>query len=186
VSRVVDERDARKGRPTPSRNEALAARKKQMKVPMTRKEQVKRERAARDEIRVRQRAALNNGDERYLPARDQGPVRRFTRDFVDRRRNVAEYLLPFLLVVLVLSFVAQGSETGTAITFFIYPVMLAGTVVDEVLLARGLKKGLLARFGAESVKGQTMYAVLRSTQLRRFRLPKPQVKRGEKLSDTYR
>ncbi|MET1039212.1 MAG: DUF3043 domain-containing protein [Aeromicrobium sp.] len=185
---MVDERDARKGRPTPSRNEALAARKKQMKVPMTRKELAKRDRAAREDIRARQRDALNNGDERYLPARDQGPVRRFTRDFVDRRRNVAEYLLPFLVLLLVLFAVAGAisDSASTLLTAVVYPLVIFGTILDEIVLVRGLKKQLKARFGPEAVKGQTTYAVLRSTQLRRFRLPKPQVKRGEKLGDSYR
>ncbi|MCW2838598.1 MAG: hypothetical protein JWR55_81 [Aeromicrobium sp.] len=185
---MVDERDSGKGRPTPSRNEALAARKKQMRVPITRKEQAKRERAAREDIRLKQRDALKNGDERYLPARDQGPVRRFTRDFVDRRRNFAEFLLPALVVLLVLFAVANnlGSTAETALTSVVYPFLILGTVLDEVIMVRGLKKQLAARFGADAVKGQTSYAVLRSTQLRRFRLPKVQVKRGQKLDGTYR
>lgn len=185
---MVDETEAGKGRPTPSRKEAEAARKKQMKTPMTRKEQAKRDRAAREEIRLKQRDALKSGDERYLPAREQGPVRRFTRDYVDRRRNFAEYLLPFLVVLLVL-FAITGSISDRAsaiLTAFVYPFLIIGTLLDEVVMVRGLKKELRARFGDENVKGSTMYAVLRSTQLRRFRLPKPQVKRGETLGATYR
>jgi hypothetical protein len=188
VSRVVDETEARKGRPTPSRKEAEAARKKQMRVPMTRKEQAKRDRAARESVRVKQRDAMKTGDERYLPAREQGPVRRFSRDHVDRRRNVAEYLLPFLILLLVLFAVAGNiSESATnVLTLVVYPVLILGTIVDEVVMVRGLKKGLRERFGPDATKGQATYAVLRSTQLRRFRLPKPQVARGEKLSSTYR
>jgi len=185
---VADETEAGKGRPTPSRREAEAARKKQMKTPMTRKEQAKRDRAAREEIRLKQRDALKSGDERYLPAREQGPVRRFTRDYVDRRRNFAEYLLPFLVVLLVLFTVSSGfsAQVQTALTAFAYPFLILGTVLDEVVMVRGLKKELRARFGADEIKGTTSYAVLRSTQLRRFRLPKPQVKRGETLATTYR
>jgi hypothetical protein len=188
VSRVADETEAGKGRATPSRKEAVAARKKQMKVPMTRKEQAKRERMAREDIRVKQREALKSGDERYLPAREQGPVRRFCRDFVDRRRNFAEYLLPFLILLLVLFFIAgKASDSASAVlTAFVYPFVIVGTVLDEFIMVRGLKKELKARFGPEAVKGTTTYAVLRSTQLRRFRLPKVQVKRGEKLGDNYR
>ena len=185
---MADETEAGKGRPTPSRKEAEAARKKQMKVPMSRKEQAKRERAAREEIRVKQRDALKNGDERYLPAREQGPVRRFCRDYVDRRRNFAEYLLPFLVILLIL-FAIAGSISNTAsaiLTAFVYPFLILGTVLDEVIMVRGLRRELKARFGPDEAKGQTMYAVLRSTQLRRFRLPKVQVERGETLSDTYR
>lgn len=185
---MVDETDARKGRPTPSRKEAEAARKKQMRVPMTRKELAKRDRAAREVDRVRQRDAMKSGDERYLPQREQGPVRRFTRDHVDRRRNVAEYLLPFLVLLLVLFAVAGTiSESATnVLTLVVYPVLILGTILDEIVMVRSLKKGLRERFGPDSTKGQTTYAVLRSTQLRRFRLPKPQVKRGETLSATYR
>lgn len=185
---MADETEARKGRPTPSRKEAEAARKKQMKTPMTRKELAQRERARRDEVRGRQREALKNGDEKYLPAREQGPVRRFTRDYVDRRRNFAEYLLPFLVVLLVL-FAVAGSisdSASTILTAFVYPFLIVGTILDEVVMVRGLKRELKARFGSDAVKGSTTYAILRSTQLRRFRLPKPQVKRGEVLGTTYR
>jgi hypothetical protein len=188
VARVADETEARKGRPTPSRKEAEAARKQQMKTPMTRKEQAKRERAAREQVRLRQRDALKTGDERYLPAREQGPVRRFTRDYVDRRYNFAEYLLPFLVVLLVLFTVSSGfsDQVQTALTAFAYPFLILGTVLDEFIMVRGLKRELRARFGADETKGTTSYAVLRSTQLRRFRLPKPQVARGEKLGTSYR
>jgi Flp pilus assembly protein TadB len=182
---VVDETDARKGRPTPSRKEAEAARRKQMKVPVSRKDQAKRERVAREEIRLRQREALKSGDERYLPAREQGPVRRFIRDYVDRRWNFAEFLLPFLIAILIVLAIAPAS-VQTVLTAFIYPFVIVGTILDEVILVRGLRRELRTRFGDDAVRGSTTYAVLRSTQLRRFRLPKTQVKRGEKLGATYR
>lgn len=185
---MADETEAGKGRPTPSRKDAEAARKKQMKTPMSRKELAKRDRSAREEMRLKQRDALKSGDERYLPAREQGPVRRFCRDYVDRRRNFAEYLLPFLIILLILFAVAGSiSDSASAVlTAFVYPFLIIGTLLDEVVMIRGLKKELKARFGDDAVKGSTMYCVLRSTQLRRFRLPKPQVKRGEQLSATYR
>lgn len=184
---MVDETEAGKGHATPSRKEAEAARKKQMKTPTSRKEQAKRDRAARDAMRIKQREALKNGDERYLPAREQGPVRRFCRDYVDRRFNVAEFLLPFLVILLVVSvFFAGGDGANAVLLNIVYPIVIVATLVDEFIMVRGLKKELRARFPNESLKGTTTYAVLRSTQLRRFRLPKVQVKRGEKLNDTYR
>lgn len=182
---MVDETEAGKGRRTPTRKEAEAARKKQMKVPMTRKEQAKRERAAREELRLKQREALKTGDEKYLPLRERGPVRRFARDYVDRRWNFAEFLLPFLGLVLLLSLVGGDAEWSAAATFFLYPIIIFGTIIDELILVRGLKKQLKQRFGPDETRGSTAYAVLRSTQLRRFRLPKPQVKRGEALPDRY-
>ena len=183
---MADETEAGKGRATRSRKEAEAARKQQMKTSMSRKDLAKRDRAAREEIRLKQRDALKSGDERYLPKREQGPVRRFTRDFVDRRFNFAEYLLIFLVVILVVGLVSQGAQWGSAATFFLYPFVIVGTILDEIVMVRGLRKELKARFGGDSVKGATGYAVLRSTQLRRFRLPKPQIKRGQELHATYR
>jgi hypothetical protein len=185
VSRVVDETEAGKGRPTPSRKEAEAARKKQMKVPVTRKEQAKRERSAREELRLKQREALKTGDEKYLPLRERGPVRKFCRDYVDRRWNFAEFLLPFLALVLIISIVGSGAQWSATATFLLYPVIIFGTVIDEVILVRGLKKQLKERFSPDETRGSVAYAVMRTTQLRRFRLPKPQLKRGEPLAQRY-
>ena len=171
-----------KGRATPSRKEAEAARKKAMKQPMTRKAQMKRERQARTEIRERQQSALRSGDEKYLPLRDRGPVRRFTRDYIDRRYIVAEFLLP----ILVLSFVVTTlPPPWAAIGLILWMAVTLLTVIDEFLLLRQLKKELKRRFPGESAKGITLYVLLRSTQLRRFRLPKPQVKRGAQLPERY-
>ena len=79
-----------KGRPTPSRREAEAARKARAKAGMDKKaaKQLLRERRAAENAKMRQ--GLKTGDERYLPPRDQGPVRRFVRDFVDARVSMAE------------------------------------------------------------------------------------------------
>ncbi len=170
-----------KGRKTPSRKEAEEARKRAMKQPMTRKEQMKREREARAQIRERQQAALKTGDEKYLPLRDRGRVRKFTRDYIDRRFTVAEYLLPILLV----SFIVTTIPSVAGFGLFLWLVVTLMTVVDEFLLIRRLKKELKRRFPDESAKGITLYVLLRSTQLRRFRLPKPQIARGAPLPERY-
>lgn len=172
-----------KGRPTPSRKEAEAARKKQMKQPMTRKEQRAKENEARRLMRAKTVEAMKTGDDRYLPARDKGPVRRFIRDYVDRRYNMAEFLVPLLLTILVLSVI------NTPWARFLYAVlslfMIFGTVLDVFFLIRGLKKNLKARFEPEELRGSTSYGLLRSSQIRAFRQPKPQVKRREALRDRY-
>ncbi len=176
---MVDETEAGKGRRTPTRKEAEAARKKQMKVPVTRKDQAKRERAAREELRLKQREALKTGDEKYLPLRERGPVRKFCRDYVDRRWNVGEFLLPLLVIILIAIYVAP------VLTSVLWALTLATFAIDEFFLVRGLKKELKKRFQREETRGATSYTFFRSTQLRRFRLPKPQVKRGEPLADRY-
>ncbi len=156
-----------------------------MKTPMTRKEQSKRERTARDDLRRKQQAALRTGDEKHLPARERGPVRRFLRDYVDRRWNVAEFMLPMLVLILVLSYIGQPWSLG--LVTFLWTFTIIGVVLDTFLLLRGMKRELAARnFDADETNGARFYTVLRSTQLRRFRLPRAQVKRGEKLPPVYR
>jgi hypothetical protein len=146
VSRVVDETEAGKGRRTPTRKEAEAARKKQMKVPVTRKEQAKRDRARNEEIRLKQREALKTGDEKYLPARERGPVRKFCRDYVDRRWNVAEFLLPFLAVAVVAIIVgSQSSTVQTLLTAVAYPIAILATVIDELFSRRGPRQHRVRR-----------------------------------------
>jgi hypothetical protein len=166
-----------KGRATPSRKEAEAARKKAMKTPMTRKEQMQRERQARADLRRRQQEALRAGRGDALPPRDRGPVRAFARDYVDRRRNVAEYLLPILVVVFVLIYVP--TPWAQLVSTFGWMLLIILTVIDEILLVGGLRKQLKLRFPDQSTRGAVGYAVLRSTQLRRIRLPKPAIGRGE-------
>lgn len=188
VCRVSEESSSSKGRPTRSRKEAEEARKKAMKTPRTRKEQMLREREARAKLRRKQQEALRTGDDDHLPPRDRGPVRALVRDVVDRRVNVAEYLLPILLVVIVLNLLNGAVFQEPQVDAFIMLTWLALiilTIFDEFRLVRLVKRTVVDRFGPDKKRGTTGYAVLRSTQLRRFRLPKPQIARGAPLPDRY-
>jgi hypothetical protein len=178
----VTEPSGGKQGPTPTRKEAEAARKKALKPAVTRKEQLQREREARKQIRQRQQDALRSGEEKYLPLRDRGPIKRFARDYVDRRRLVAEYLLPVLLLTFIMTMFPNPWASIGMLTWMTATVV---TVIEEVILVRALKKELAKRFPGQSTKGVTLYTILRTTQLRRFRLPHPQVKRFETLSDRY-
>ena len=140
----------------------------------------RREAAARQRQRVRQerqlaRQAMATGDPRHLPARDRGPVRAFCRDFVDSRRSVAEFMLPVLLVVLVLGSIPAISASSS----LLFLTIMLAVAADTTGLVWRLRRQLRARFPEDSHKGATLYAVLRSTQLRRLRLPKPRVKVGQ-------
>jgi len=53
-------------------------------------------------------------------------------------------------------------------------------VVDSIGVGIRLKKQLSTRFPNENKKGVVAYALMRTLQMRRLRLPKPQVKRGER------
>ncbi len=171
---------AGKGRPTPRRKVSQAANRRPL-VPLDRKAAAREERARRRVARDLEYRAMQSGDERHMPLRDRGPARRYVRDHVDARRSLGEFFLPVAFVMLILQTVTATTWAAVAfaLTLVLYLYILA-TVVDAVILWRGLKKRLVARFGAEALpRGLAMYAVTRTFQLRRLRMPKPQVKRGQ-------
>ena len=184
---VVDEtpsKEAGKGRPTPSRKEAEAARMARVRTPRTRKEQSAASRSARYESSQKMREAMKSGDDRYLPVRDKGPVRRFTRDYVDSKFTIAELILPLLVVTMVLGWSGNSSLAWFANAFM--TLMLLAVVGNLLWLRMGLHQQLKRRFPDVTRKGLTYYAVIRTLQLRFLRMPKPQVRIGQQLPETYR
>ena len=181
---VEESKPSGKGRPTPSRKEAEAAAKARAKPPRTRRGQVAAQRANKGESSQRVRQGMRNGEEKYLLARDKGPVRRFIRDFVDSRFSFIELIIPLLVVTMVLGY--SGNDTlasfGNAILFG--SILLV--IVDMMMLRFRLRRQLGTRFPDESVKGTTYYAVTRAMQMKFMRLPKPQVKIGQELPEHYR
>ena len=176
----------KKGRPTPSRRQAEAANKARAKVPRTRKEQAAARRLARTETSGKMREAMKTGDDRYLPARDQGPVRRFIRDYIDSRFWVLELMLPAMIVFLVFGY--SGSTTLASYANLALPAMLLVVAVEGFRLRGKLRKELAGRFPDDpnAQRGATMYAVMRALQVRFLRMPKPQVKVGQALPERYR
>ncbi|MET3987419.1 DUF3043 domain-containing protein [Streptomyces sp. NPDC098789] len=169
---------APKGRPTPKRAVAQSQRKAVVASTGNRKEDAKRNRERRREAMTKQREALANGDQRYLPARDKGPVRKFARDFVDSRFSVAEMFLPLAVIILVLSMVRVPSIQNIALLLWLGVIALI--IVDSIGLFIRLRKALNTRFPDEPKRGAVAYGLMRTLQMRRLRLPKPQVKRGER------
>ncbi|MEU7109798.1 DUF3043 domain-containing protein [Streptomyces sp. NPDC046215] len=169
---------APKGRPTPKRSEASSQRRSLASTPTNRKDAAKRAREARRVDMAKQREALANGDERFLPARDKGPIRSFARDFVDSRYSVAEFFLPLAVVILILSMINQGAFQTYVL--LLWMIVIALIVINSVVTAVTLKRALKKRFPAENLRGAVPYALMRTLQMRRLRLPKAKVKRGEK------
>jgi hypothetical protein len=166
-----------KGRPTPSRKEAEAARKARLKPTGDRKALARRKRQQRTEQREKMRQAMVTGDQKNLPARDRGPVRAFCRDLVDSRYNVAEYLLPLLVLILVLSMI----PSLVGVQFVLWMVTIVATTADTIWLWVRTRRELRSRFPSGETRGAIAYTLLRSSQLRRLRLPKPRVARGQPL-----
>ncbi|MET9046098.1 DUF3043 domain-containing protein [Streptomyces sp. NPDC004362] len=179
LSKQTRDPQAPKGRPTPKRSEAQSQRRSVANTSTTRKDAARRQRDDRRAAMERQRQALAGGDERYLPARDKGPVRKFARDYVDSRFNVAEFFLPLAVIILVLSVVRVAQLQNIALLLWLVVIILI--VLDSVFSAFRLRKRLAERFPDQNKRGAVPYALMRSLQMRRLRLPKPQVKRGERL-----
>ncbi len=168
-----------KGRPTPKRSEAQTQRRRaSSSAPTDRKAAMKRQREARRADLAKQREALATGDERYLPARDKGPVRRFVRDFVDSRFCIAEYFLPLAVIILILSVIQVQNIQNISLLLWLGVIVLI--VVDSIGLTFRLRKQLAERFPDTPKRGAVAYGLMRTLQMRRLRLPKPQVKRGER------
>ncbi|MFD9128293.1 DUF3043 domain-containing protein [Kitasatospora sp. NPDC059571] len=169
---------AKKGRPTPKRSEAEASRRTRVTVPKDRKEAARQSRERMRTAREKQRTALLEGDERYLPARDKGPVRRFARDYVDSRWSLAEFFLPYAVVVLVLSILrVPALQLLSTLLFVVFFVLV---ILDFARIGLGLRKALRERFPNDNTRGAVAYALMRTLQMRRLRLPKPLAKRGER------
>ncbi|MEO6997667.1 MAG: DUF3043 domain-containing protein, partial [Terracoccus sp.] len=129
-SEAVDERPGAKNRPTPKRRDQEAANKRPLIV-TDRKAAGKTDKVARREAQAKQRAGMMSGDERYLPARDKGPRRKFIRDTVDARWNVGEFLLPIMLLVLLLSFVK--TSWALLLVFALVYGLIAVSILDSFL-----------------------------------------------------
>jgi hypothetical protein len=167
----------KKGRPTPKRKEAEAARKVSSLAPASTKAEKARAKEAARTARIAQRAAYLRGDESALPLRDKGPVKKFVRNYVDSRRSIGEYFLPIIFFVLILTLIpSKVFQLGSIL--IMYSVLLT-SVVDGFFLSRKLKKVVIEKFPDAELKGIGMYGWLRSTQMRRMRTPKPAIKCGE-------
>ena len=167
-----------KGRPTPSRRDAEEARKQQLRVPKGKTKEAKAARREREQSdRERSRRGMMAGDERHLPSRDRGPARAMARDFVDGRFTLAEYFIFIAVLVLVLGFIPdRGIQSMVSLAFF---AITAVIIIDAAVLLTLLNRKARREFiESNDRKGLTLYAAMRSIQLRRLRLPPPRVKRN--------
>jgi hypothetical protein len=184
------ERPGAKNRPTPSRRVQEAAHKRPL-VPKDRKAAAGQSRDAARLARTQQRAALLSGDESALPARDKGPVKRFIRESVDARWNIGEFMLPVMFVVLALTFLpaifkSASKSASTMVVILVYALVVVG-VLDTFMMWRRTKAKIVAKFGEAPPRGSAMYAVMRAFQMRRSRLPRPQVERARpKIATAFR
>ena len=178
-------RPAARDAPRPSRREAEAAARARAKVPRTRKEQAAGPALRPLGVEPQVRAAMKAGDERYYLPRDQGPVRRFIRDFVDCRFSFIELMIPLLVVTMVLGY--SGNEQAALDRQHRAarhdPARDRRHGVPALPAAPPARRPLPGR---EPPRAPTYYAVTRALQMKFMRLPKAKVKIGQELPEHYR
>jgi hypothetical protein len=195
-SSAAAQKTAPKGRPTPRRSAAARrkgpvapapmtsaearARRKSLAGPKLSREERRANSAERRAHMAERRERMMAGDERYLLARDQGPVRRFVRDLVDARRNVLGLFMPSALMLMFVMFAVPQLQ------LFISPammVLMAVMMLDGIILGRKVVRRVDQKFpnDTESRWKLGIYAAGRASQMRRMRAPKPQVKHGARV-----
>ncbi len=168
---------APKGRPTPSRKQAEAARREQRKIPADPKAAKKARRERERLERAEARAGLMAGDERYMPPRDQGPAKAFTRDFVDRRRRISEYFVFFAVGILIAAFFPNPQVQATVSSIWFAATLIV--VVEIVWMLVSLRRELARQWPEKAArKGCMPYGAMRCLQIRKLRVPPPRVRPG--------
>ena len=173
-----DSSSAGKGRPTPTRKQKEAARKR----PLVSSDRAAARKASRDqmaEAREKARIGMAQGVEKYLPARDRGPQKKYVRDYLDARFSVGELLIPFMVVLIITSLFADFAPIIASIGYLALFGFFFLAIADALIVGFILRRKLAAKFGADRVENIRIYTLMRAMQLRPMRLPKPQVKRGQ-------
>lgn len=166
-----------KGRPTPSRRDAEQQRKHTLKVPADPKAAKKAMRERERQARAEARAGLMAGDPRYLPTRDQGPAKAFTRDFVDGRRTLSEYFIFVAVAILMAAFFRDPNVQS--ILSLVWFAVFALVILEVIWLLFRLNRQLRERWpDKDDRRGCTLYLVMRVLQIRRLRVPPPRVRPG--------
>ena len=156
--------------PTPTRKEAEAARMERLHPNLSKKERKKAEREARYK-------AQTEAWERV----EKSPERTLLRDFVDTRWTLAEFMMPFMLIILAAMFVFMSNiEVTTIIAFLLWGFFFA-TLINIFIMWRSFKKLLAERVPNAHTKGLLMYMMNRAIMIRRFRRPLPRIKRGDPI-----
>ena len=165
-----------KGRATPTRKEREAANIKPL-VGNKSKEARAASRIQQRDSRLKARAAMMAGDEKYLLGRDQGPQRKIAREIIDGRYTLIEGLMPLMVVFLLVTSVTPKAA-NTIITFVMILALFVVTI-EATLLHRLIGNRIKEKLGATTKiqKGTWFYVFTRGMQPRPLRIPKPAPRR---------
>jgi hypothetical protein len=169
-----------KGRPTPKRSESERRRRQPYSAPGDKKAATAQARNRDRADRARKYEAMKRGEDWALPSRDQGPIRALTRDYVDSRRRISEYYMYILILLFIVLFGLRSASSKTLV-YYVVVVLAVVIVIEGTLITRAVRKLAANRFPGVSTKGITLYAIMRSMQIRRLRMPAPRLKPGDKV-----
>ncbi|HEY8452152.1 MAG: DUF3043 domain-containing protein [Micromonosporaceae bacterium] len=154
-------------------------------LPRSRRDLTKEERRElRRQRRERRREiaeGMRRGDPRYLPARDQGPVRALVRDVVDSRRTTGAWFFAGALLIVLAASVPIAEVILVSNALFL--VLVTAVVVDLVVLCRRVGRLVRERHPDTTEKRSSLYfyAVMRAMSFRRARIPQPRVSVGDRV-----
>lgn len=160
----------KKNAPTPSRKQAERERMERLHPTLSAKEQKRLERAERSVARDTAFAKVENA-----------PIRQLCRNYIDAKWHVGEFLMPLMLILLALTIGLSNFPNLFLGLSIVVWVLLGLTIIDVFITWRGFKKLAAERFPNVSTKGLGFYTMNRIIQIRRFRVPPPQIKRGDKF-----
>jgi hypothetical protein len=168
-----------KGRPTPKRSEAERRRRQPYTAPADKKAAYAQSRDRDRATRTRRTEAMRRGEAWALPRKDQGPVRALARDYVDSHRTLSEFYMFAVLALVVLLFI-PGLRKSAVLDYAVLGLLLV-ILTEAIITSTRVIKLSQQRFPGESTRGIRMYSAIRSTQLRKLRMPTPRVKPGDKI-----
>ncbi len=165
-----------KGRATPTRKEREAANIKPL-VGNKSKEARAAAKIQQRDARLKARAAMMAGDEKYLLGRDQGPQRKIAREIIDGRYTLIEGLMPLMVVFLLVTSVTPPAA-NTIITFVMI-IALVVVSIEATLMHNLIGNRIKEKLGAATKmqKGTWFYVFTRGMQPRPLRIPKPAPRR---------
>jgi hypothetical protein len=175
---AAEARATGKGKATPKRRDQEAAHQRALVLDPKASSKDRREKVR--ERRAKEQTALLTGDERNMPAEHRGPQKRFIRDFVDARIGLGEYLMPASIGFVILSLFFNGKPSVSGWIILAFYVLVFVTLGETFWAMRSLRNLMIAKFsGMPMPRGWRIYTAGRMLNLRRLRVPRPIVKRGE-------
>jgi cobalamin biosynthesis Mg chelatase CobN len=127
--------------------------------------------------RSRRYEAMKRGEDWALNARDKGPEKKLVRNYIDSKRRISEYYM-YALIVLLVALFARNKTISDYISPLVI-VLIVLVVIDGLMIRNGIRKLIAARLPGSSTRGLTIYGLMRALQIRRFRVPSPQVNPGD-------